>query len=112
MSPHKAGNRKAWLQFEPPLGRHLGLLDAAELGKSGGSQEIGQAEPWIGLFGLAAGRDRSLPIAGRAIGDAEPDVRYADRSVERAPTKRSFGVIDRLRGPPRMAEDYRSQAQR
>src|SRR6516164_11643676 len=105
MRPDKAGDRKAGLEFEPPLGRDLGLLDAAELGQGGRSQKIGQAEPWIGLFTLAAGRDRRLPIAGGTMGDAEPDVGYVDRSVERAPAQRAFGVIDRLSRSPGMGED-------
>src|SRR6516165_1546034 len=112
MSPHKAGDRKPGLQLEPPLSRDLGLLDATQLRQRGGAQKVGQAEPWIGLFTLAAGRDRRLPVAGRTMGDAEPDVGYVDCSVERAPAQRAFGIIDRLRRPSGMAEDYRSQAQR
>src|SRR5580692_1542657 len=61
MGPNEAGDRKARLQFEPPLGRDLGLLDAAEERQGGSAQEIRQAEARIGLFRFAAGRDRSLP---------------------------------------------------
>src|SRR6516162_4491815 len=68
MGPDKARDREAGLQFEPPLRRDLRLLDAAELGKGGRSQEIRQAEARIGLFGLAAGRDRGLPIARGTMG--------------------------------------------
>src|SRR6516162_3426668 len=85
MGPDKARDREAGLQFEPPLGRDLGLLDPAELGQGGRSQKIGQAEPWIGLFTLAAGRDRRLPIAGGAIGDAKSHIWQVDRPIQRAP---------------------------
>jgi len=37
MRPHKARNSKARLQFEPPVGRNLGLLSATEPGKGGGA---------------------------------------------------------------------------
>ena len=110
MGPDKAGDREPGLQFEPPLGRDIGLLDATELGKGCGAQKIRQAEARIGLFGFAAGRDRRLPIAGSALSDTETYVRQIDRPVERAPAQRTFGVVDRLSRPSGMAEDHGSQA--
>src|SRR6516225_6272146 len=85
MGPDKARDREAGLQFEPPLCRDLRLPDAAELGQRRGMQKIGQAEARIGLFSLAAGRDRRFPITSGAIGNAETDVRQVNSPVERAP---------------------------
>ena len=106
MRPHKTRNGKAGLEFEPPLARDLGLIDTAELGQGRRSQKIGQAEPWIGLLTLSAGRDRRLPIAGGTMGDAESDVGYVDCSIERAPSQCPFGVIDSLHRPPGVAKDH------
>src|SRR6516162_3736723 len=94
MGSNKAGDRAPGLQFEPPLSRNLGLVGAAEPGQGGGAQEIGQAEARIGLFRLAADRDRSLPIACCAMSDAESHIRQVYCPVQRAPAKRSFGVFD------------------
>src|SRR6478672_4893238 len=82
MSPHKAGDRKARLQFEPPLGRHFGLRDAAELGQGCRLQEMGEAEARHRLDRVAAGGDNAFPIACRAVRDAKPGVVMTDAWVQ------------------------------
>src|SRR6478672_3170962 len=105
MSPHKAGDRKARLQFEPPLGRHFGLRDAAELGQGCSLQEIGEAEARHRLDRLAAGGDNALPIACRAVRDAKPGVMMTNAWVQWSQAQRPLRVFDPLFGSAGVAED-------
>src|SRR6516162_11118782 len=71
-----------------------------------------KAEPRIGPDDVTAGCDCFLPIARSAMGDRQPPIGIPDFRVQWADAERTLSVFDRLRGPPRMAEDDRTVAQR
>src|SRR6516164_3676295 len=108
MSPHKAGDRKARLQFGYALRKRPGLLKPAKKGQGSSLQDMREAESGIGTYCVATGRDCFLPIARGALGDCQPHIGVPDFRVQWANAERALSVFDRLRGSPCMVEDDRT----